>query len=59
MAKKLCKSHVTALQKVATQLAYKQTMQYTTLLVSRENNDRMQKAEQLIYEAMQLLNQVQ
>ena len=56
--KKLCKSHVTQLKKVATQLAYKQTMQHTQLIVGNENRTKIEQAEQLIYKAMNLLETV-
>lgn len=58
MAHQLCKSHITALRKVATQLAYKQKMNYTQLILGKKNKDRVEKAEKLIYKAMNILSQV-
>ncbi len=54
----LCKSHVTALRKVATQLAYKQKMNYTQLILGLKNRNRVERAEKLIYKAMNILEQV-
>lgn len=56
--KKLCKTHVTQLQKVARQLAYKQTMTHTLLILSVDNRQKMESAEQLIYKAINLLEQI-
>lgn len=56
--KKLCKSHVTQLRKVAIQLAYKQTMQHTQLILSVENRKKMEEAENLIHKAMNLLENI-
>ena len=56
--KTLCKSHVTQLRKVATKLAYKQKMDCTQLILSVENREKMEQAEQLIYKAMNLLNTI-
>jgi len=54
----LCKSHVTLLKNVRNQLAYKQTMNHTHLLLSEENNDRLLKAKELIEEAINLLHDI-
>jgi len=56
--KTLCKSHITQLRKVATQLAYKQTMNYIQLIVSVENRNKIEEAERLIYKAINILEQV-
>lgn len=56
--KQLCKSHITALRKVGTQLAYKQTMQHTQLILGESNRKAMEEAERLIYKAMNLLTQI-
>lgn len=58
-AKQLCKSHVTQLRKVSTQLAYKQKMDGTQLILGLENKEKIEQAEQLIYKAMNLLQSVQ
>jgi hypothetical protein len=58
MAKKLCKTHITQLRKVATQLAYKQTMTHTQLILSVENRQKMEEAEKLVYKAMNLLETI-
>ena len=54
----LCKSHITLLKKVARQLAYKQKMNYTQLIVGEKNRDKMEDAEKLIYKAINLLETV-
>lgn len=59
MAKKLCKSHIGQLRKVATSLAYKQTMNGTQLIVGLENRQRIERAETLIYTAINLLEQIE
>ena len=53
---KLCKSHITRLQKVRNQLNYKQTMNYTILLLSRENSDKVIKATEHINKAINILS---
>lgn len=58
MMKKLCRSHLTVLRKVATQLAYKQTMQYTQLILSVENRSLIEVAEKKVYEAINILEQI-
>ena len=57
--KKLCKTYITALRKVSTQLAYKQTMTHTQLILGLENRKKVEKAEQLIYKAMNLLETIE
>jgi hypothetical protein len=56
--KKLCKTHITQLRKVATQLAYKQTMTHTQLILCKENREKMEEVEKLIYNAMNLLENI-
>jgi len=56
--KTLCKSHITVLRKVATQLAYKQTMAYTQLILGETNREKIEQAEQLLYKAINLLEQI-
>ncbi len=56
--KQLCKSHVTILRKVATQLAYKQKMDHTQLILGVTNRNKIEKAEQLIYQAMNILETI-
>lgn len=41
----LCKSHITALEKVRNQLSYKQTMSYTQLILGKMNSNRVDKAK--------------
>ena len=55
---KLCKSHLTQLRKVATQLAYKQKMNHCQLILCKENREKIETAEQLIYKAMNLLETI-
>lgn len=54
----LCKSHVTALEKVRNQLSYKQTMGYKSLILSEENSGKLLRAKLLINEAMKELNDI-
>jgi len=56
---KLCKSHLTLLRKVSTQLAYKQTMNYTQMLLGLKNFNKIEKAKQHIDKAMNLLETVE
>ncbi len=56
---KMCKSHITLLRKVSTQLAYKQTMSHSKMLLGLDNRNKLEKAEQLIYEAMNLLAKIE
>jgi len=58
MAQQLCKSHVTVLRKVARQLAYKQKMDSTQLILAEKNRSRIEKAEQLLYKAINILEQI-
>ena len=58
MAKQLCTSHCTQLRKVATKLAYKQKMDSTQLILGEKNRDKIEQAEQLIYKAINLLQQI-
>jgi hypothetical protein len=53
--KNLCKSHVTALIKVRNQLAYRQTMNYTTLLLGEKNIETIDEAKNLINQAISKL----
>jgi hypothetical protein len=50
--------HITSLSKVLNQLAYKQTMNYTTLLLSEDNTDKINEAKELISKAMSILETV-
>lgn len=59
MAKQLCRSHITKLRKVATQLAYKQKMDSTQLILGKKNREKVEMAEKLIYKAINILSQVQ
>lgn len=55
---KLCKSHLTQLGKVSTQLANKQTMGFTPLLLSEKNFGKIFKAKEHINEAIEILKTV-
>lgn len=59
MANKLCKTHITILRNVNTRLAYKQKMDGTQLILSKENKEKIEAAEKLIYSAMNLLETIQ
>lgn len=54
----LCKSHITALEKVRNQLSYKQTMSYTQLILGKMNSNRVDKAKKLVQEAINILRDV-
>lgn len=54
----LCKSHITQLRKVATQLAYRQTMSYTQLILSETNENKIKEAEYKIYNAINILKEI-
>lgn len=56
---KLCKSHITVLEKVRNQLSMKQTMNYIILIISKENSEKIQKAKDLIENAINLLSGVE
>lgn len=55
---KLCKSHLTQLEKVETRLALNQTMNYTPLLLCQDNYYKIHKAKEHIREAMEILSTV-
>jgi len=57
--KTLCKTHITQLRKVSARLAYKQKMDGTQLILCLENRQKIEQAEQLIYKAINLLQQIQ
>jgi predicted secreted protein len=56
--KTLCSSHIQTLNKVATQLHNKQKMDYTQMILGNKNINRIEKAEQLIYKAMDILHKI-
>jgi hypothetical protein len=56
--KSLCSSHITALEKVRNQLSYKQTMNYTQLILSKTNSAKMDKAKKLVSDAIKILSEV-
>lgn len=56
--KKLCKSHITQLSKVTVRLAYKLTMNCSQLILSSKNVKKLEKAEQFIYRAIKLLDEI-
>jgi hypothetical protein len=53
--KSLCKSHITALRKVACQLALNQTMGHTQLILSKKNKAKMVRADQLLLKVKEIL----
>ena len=55
----LCKSHITQLNKVATKLAYKLTMQDSTMVVGEKNKRKIERAEQKIYDVIKILRKVE
>ena len=55
---KICKSHVTQLEKVTIALAYKQKMDSTHLILSAKNKAKFEKANNLIHEAIRILQTV-
>lgn len=58
MAKQLCKSHVTLLAKVRDALALRQNMYSVQLIVGHENRKKMEEAEKLICDAINLLQNI-
>ncbi|MFX0183349.1 MAG: hypothetical protein ACFE95_09745 [Candidatus Hodarchaeota archaeon] len=54
----LFKSQITQLQKVCRRLAYSQTMQEKDIILSPKNERKRAEAEQLIYKAMNLLEEI-
>ena len=56
---KPCTSHITALRKVSTKLAWKLTMNGSTLILGEENKKKVEAAEKKIYEAMAILKEVE
>lgn len=58
MEKQLCKSHITQLNKIAAQLTMRQKMNYTQLILSPKNQDKVDEAKQKIYEAVSILKEV-
>lgn len=58
MPNNLTRSHCTLLRKVATKLAYKQKMDSTQIILTVENQMKMEQAEQLIYKAINLLQNI-
>lgn len=56
--KTLFKTHVSKLRKVSTALAYKQKLDGTQLILCKENRQKVEQAEQLIYKAMNILETI-
>ena len=56
---KLFKTHINHLQKVVTQVAYSQKMDGGTIILGKENEQKRAKAENLIYQAMILLKEIE
>ena len=56
---KLCKSHITQLGKVSSQLSMRQTMFYTQLILGEKNRRRIRRGKELIEKAIQLLEKVE
>ena len=59
MAKKLFKTHVNHLRKVVTRVAYSQKMDGGTIILGKTNENKRMKAENLIYQAMILLEEIE
>ena len=59
MAKKLFQTHVNHLRKVVTQIAYSQKMNGGSIILGHENCLTKLKAENLIYQAMILLKEIE
>jgi hypothetical protein len=55
---RLCKTHITALKKVARQLEFNQTMNYTQLILGENNKNRIGRALTLLYIIMNTLEEV-
>jgi hypothetical protein len=55
---KLFKTHVNHLRKVVTQVAYSQKMDGGTIILGKANEKKRSKAENLIYQAMILLDEI-
>jgi hypothetical protein len=55
---RLCKTHITALKKVARQLELEQTMNYTQLILGENNKNRIGRALTLLYIIMNTLEEV-
>jgi septin family protein len=56
---KLCKSHINYLQKVVSQLAMRQTMSYTLLILGEKNSAKIAEAQELIEKAINILKEVE
>jgi hypothetical protein len=59
MAKKLFQTHVNHLRKVVTQVAYSQKMDGGTIILGKKNEQKRAKAENLIYQGMILLGEIE
>lgn len=59
MAKVLFKTNINHLRKVASRLAYSQTMTFTQVILGKKNEAKRYRAEQHIYKAIKLLNEIQ
>jgi hypothetical protein len=57
--KLICSSHINLLRKVSTQLAYKQTMGFSQIILGESNRAKMEEAEKLIYKAINLLSAIE
>ena len=57
--KKLFKSNVTLLRKVATMVAYSQRMDGGAIILSPKNEAKRKMAEQHIYDAINLLESIE
>jgi hypothetical protein len=58
MRKILFQSNINQLRKVATKLAYNQKMDSTQVILNDSNKKRVVEANELIYQAIRLLNEV-
>lgn len=57
--KKLFKTHVNQLRKVTARLAYSQRMDGGTIILCKRNAKKRDTAEQLIYKAIRLLEEIE
>lgn len=58
MAKDLTKSHRRMLQRVSTQLQLRHTMAYTQIILSEDNQKRMDEAKELVDAAIAKLKEI-
>lgn len=56
--KKLFRTHANQLRKVATKVAYSQRMDGGTIILGRANELKRTEAEQLLYKAIKILEEI-